>query len=281
MATRPEIGKSVKTGEFTTNYLEAGEEHGGIPLLFIHGSGPGVSAYANWRLILPQVAEVSWALTPDMIGFGYSDKPVGGEESGVTYGRELWTKQLIDFMDALDLDKVNLVGNSFGGSLAMSVALEQPERVNKIIMMGAMGVQSDIPEGLDKGWGYQPSYENMEELLKLFTYDTDFASEDLIESRYQASLEPGFQEAFESMFPEPRQEGQDDLSFPDDVIRTIKHPTLIVHGREDKIIPPENSYRLINLLENSELHIFGKTGHWTQIERADEFSTLVKNFIQE
>lgn len=104
-------------------------------------------------------------------------------------------------MDALDLDKVNLVGNSFGGSLAMSVALEQPERVNKIIMMGAMGVQSDIPEGLDKGWGYQPSYENMEELLKLFTYDTDFASEDLIESRYQASLEPGFQEAFESMFP--------------------------------------------------------------------------------
>lgn len=281
MSTRPEIGKSVKTGEFTTNYLEAGEEHGGIPLLFIHGSGPGVSAYANWRLILPQVAEVSWALAPDMIGFGYSDKPVGGEEGTVEYGRELWTKQLIDFMDALDLDKVNLVGNSFGGSLAMSVALEHPERVNKIIMMGAMGVRSDIPEGLDIAWGYEPSYENMEELLKLFTYNTDFADDELIESRYQASMEPGFQEAFGSMFPAPRQASQDDLSFPDDVIKTIEHNTLIVHGREDKIIPVENSYRLINLIEDSELHIFGKTGHWTQIERSDEFSTLVKNFIQE
>lgn len=281
MSTNPAIGKSVQTGDFTTNYLEVGEAHEGIPLLFIHGSGPGVSAYANWRLILPQVKEVSRVLAPDMIGFGYSDKPVGGAESGVTYGRELWTKQLIDFMDALDLEKVNLVGNSFGGSLAMSVALEQPERVNKIILMGSVGVQAQLPEALDKVWGYQPSFENMAELVRLFTYDTDFADDDLIESRYQASLEPGFQEAFETMFPAPRQNGLDDLSFPDDVLQTIKQPTLIVHGREDKIIPPEYSYRLINLIENAELHIFGKTGHWTQIEQSDAFSNLVKNFIED
>lgn len=281
MSNNPAIGKSVQTGGFTTNYLEVGEENKGIPLLFIHGSGPGVSAYANWRLILPQVEDVSRVLAPDMIGFGYSDKPVGGEESGVTYGRELWTKQLIDFMDALDLEKVNLVGNSFGGALAMSVALEQPERVNKIILMGSVGVEAQVPEALDKVWGYQPSFENMAELIQLFTYDTDFADDDLIEARYQASQEPGFQEAFETMFPAPRQNGLDDLSFPDDVLRTIKQPTLIVHGREDQIIPPEYSYRLINLIENAELHIFGKTGHWTQIERSDEFSNLVKNFIAE
>ena len=281
MSKQPAIGKSVKTGKFTTNYLEVGEEHGGIPLLFIHGSGPGVSAYANWRLILPRVEGASRILAPDMIGFGYSDKPVGGEETGVTYGRELWTKQIIDFMDALDLEKVNLVGNSFGGALAMSVALEHPERVNKLILMGSVGVEAELPEALDKVWGYQPSFENMAELVRLFTYDTDFADDDLIESRYQASLEPGFQEAFETMFPAPRQNGLDDLSFSDDTLRTIKHPTLIVHGREDRIIPPEYSYRLIDLLENAELHIFGKTGHWTQIERSDEFSNLVKNFIAE
>lgn len=279
--SRPEIGKSVKTGKFTTNYLEAGEEHSGTPLLFIHGSGPGVSAYANWRLILPQVGEVAHAYAMDMIGFGYSDKPIGGPNGTVNYGKELWTQQIIDFMDALELEKVILVGNSFGGSLAMSIALSYPDRVEKLIMMGAMGVQSKLPDGLDKGWGYQPSKENMAQLLKLFTYDENFASEELVESRYQASLEPGFQEAFETMFPAPRQEGQDDLSFSDEVIKTIKHPTLIVHGREDRVIPPENSYRLINLLENAELHIFGKCGHWTQIEKADEFSHLVINFIQQ
>lgn len=276
--SRPEIGKSVKTGQFTTNYLEVGEQHEGTPLLFIHGSGPGVSGYANWRLILPIVGEKAHAYAMDMVGFGYSDKPVNGE-NGIKYGRELWTKQIIDFMDALELDKVILVGNSFGGSLAISTTLEVPERIEKLIMMGAMGVQSEIPEGLDFAWGYEPSYENMAELVDRFAYDKKYASKELIQTRYEASLEPGFQEAFGSMFPAPRQASQDDLSFPDEVIATIKQDTLIVHGREDEIIPVENSYRLINLFENAELHIFGKCGHWTQIEKSAEFAQLVLNFI--
>lgn len=281
MTAIPGKGKTIQTGDYTTNYLEVGEGNGGTPLVFIHGSGPGVSAHANWNLILPQVGEVAHAYAPDMIGFGFSDKPVFPDDSDVKYGRELWTQQIVDFIDALDLEKVILVGNSFGGSLAMSMALNYSDRVEKIVMMGAMGVQSEMPEGLDKGWGYRPSYENMKELLQLFTYDTDFATEELIQARYEKSLEPEPRASFENMFPAPRQKSQDDLSFPDEVIATIKQPTLIVHGREDKIIPPENSYRLINLLENSDLHIFGKCGHWTQIEKSDEFSELVINFIKE
>lgn len=274
--SRPEIGKSIKTGNFTTNYLEVGEEHKGIPLLFIHGSGPGVSAYANWRLVLPLLEDVTHAYAMDMVGFGYSDKPTGDE---VDYGRELWTKQIIDFLDALEIDKVNLVGNSFGGSLAFSVALEAPDRVNKIITMGAMGVRDDMPYGLDQVWGYKGTKENMAELINLFAYDKKFASEELIETRHQASLEPGFHEAFSSMFPHPRQASMDDLSFPDETLKNIKHKSLLVHGREDKVVPVSNSYRLINILENSDLHVFGKCGHWVQIEKSQEFANLVKDFI--
>ncbi|MBG9983057.1 alpha/beta fold hydrolase [Aerococcaceae bacterium DSM 111020] len=276
--SRPEIGKSVKTGEFTTNYLEVGEQHGGIPLLFVHGSGPGVSAYANWRLILPLVEDTAHAYAMDMIGFGYSDKPTGDE---VNYGRELWTQQIIDFMDALGLDKVNLVGNSFGGSLGLSVALNYPERVNKLIMMGPMGVEDQIPFGLNEVWGYKGTKEHMAELIDLFTYNKDFASEELIETRHSASLEPGFHEAFSTMFPEPRQKSFDDLAFPDEKIKTVKQKTLIVHGREDHVIPVRNSYRLINLIEDAELHVFGGCGHWTQIEKSEEFANLVKNFVAE
>ena len=90
--SRPEIQNSVQTGEFTTNYLEQGE---GFPLIFIHGSGPGVSAYANWRLVLPKVAEVAHCYAPDMIGFGYSSNP-----TDVKYNKALWTKQIVDFIDA-------------------------------------------------------------------------------------------------------------------------------------------------------------------------------------
>ena len=273
--SRPEIGKSIKTGNFTTNYLEVGENVGGVPLLFIHGSGPGVSAYANWRLVLPLVEETNHAYAMDMIGFGYSDKPTGDE---VDYGIDLWTQQIVDFIDAIDVEKVNLVGNSFGGSLAFSVALKYPEKVNKIITMGAMGTQGDIPYGLNEVWGYKGTKEHMAELIDLFTFDKKFASDELAQVRYEASMEPGFHEAFSSMFPHPRQASVDDLSFPDEDFKTIQHKTLLVHGREDKVVPVENSLRLIKLIPNAELHIFGGCGHWTQIEKSQEFADLVNNF---
>ena len=269
--SRPEIQNSVQTGEFTTNYLEQGE---GFPLIFIHGSGPGVSAYANWRLVLPKVAEVAHCYAPDMIGFGYSSKP-----TDVKYNQALWTKQIVDFMDALGIEQADFVGNSFGGSLALSMVINHPERVRKMVMMGPMGVEWNISYGLNEVWGYQPSPENMLSMLDLFTYNKKYANEELANVRYQASIEPGFQEAFSSMFPAPRQRSVDDLSFPDEEIKKVKNKALIVHGREDLVIPISNSYRLIDLLENAELHVFGGCGHWTQIEKADEFAALVKNFI--
>lgn len=273
--SRPEIGKSVKTGNFTTNYLEVGEQNGGTPLLFIHGSGPGVSAYANWRLVLPLLEDKFHVYAMDMIGFGFSDKPTGAE---VNFGRELWTQQIIDFLDALEIDKVILVGNSFGGSLSFSTVLRAPERVEKIITMGAMGPQGGIPYGLDQVWGYKGTKEHMAELIDLFTYDKSFATEELTQVRYEASMEEGFHEAFSSMFPHPRQPSVDDLSLSDETFKSIEHETLLVHGREDRVVPVENSLRLIQLLPNAELHIFGGCGHWTQIEKSKEFATLVRNF---
>ncbi len=100
----PEIAKSVKTGNFNTNYHDIGS---GEPVIFIHGSGPGVSAYANWRLCMPQIAEKFRVIAPDMVGFGYSDRP-----EGITYSMEVWVQQIVDLMDSLNLEKVNLVGNS-------------------------------------------------------------------------------------------------------------------------------------------------------------------------
>ena len=269
--SRPEIGKSVKTGKYTTNYLESGS---GYPLIFIHGSGPGVSAYANWRLVLPKIAEVAHVYAPDMLGFGYSDKP-----TDITYRMSLWTEQLVQFMDALGIEKADLVGNSFGGGLAIAMAVNHPERVRRMVLMGAMGVSFPITPGLDSVWGYQPSPENMLRMLDLFCDNKKYANKELADVRYKASIEPGFQEAFSSMFPAPRQRSVEDMASPEDKIKQISHRTLIVHGREDQVIPVDNAYRLINLIDNAELHIFGHTGHWTQIERADEFAQLVKNFV--
>ena len=131
--SRPEIQNNVKTGAFNTNYLEQGE---GFPIMFIHGSGPGVSAYANWRLVLPKIAEVAHCYAPDMVGFGYTERP-----EDVKYGMETWTQQTIDFMDAVGI-KTDLVGNSFGGALAC-LATKYPERIRRVVL-GSMGVEFQL-----------------------------------------------------------------------------------------------------------------------------------------
>jgi 2-hydroxymuconate-semialdehyde hydrolase len=120
----------------------------------------------------------------------------------------------------------------------------------------------------------------MEELLEIFTYDHSFATRELIKSRYESSIQPGFQESFHALFPEPRQKGVEAMAGNQQYIRNIPHQTLIVHGREDRVIPLENSYRLLQLIDNAELHVFGKCGHWTQIERAGEFGELLRSFFR-
>lgn len=269
---RPEIANSVQTGAFKTNYHDVGK---GDPVVLLHGSGPGVTAWANWNKLFPLLKDDFRVLAPDMAGFGFTERL-----ENPVYNMNNWVQQTIDFFDALKIEKANLVGNSFGGALALTMAIKYPERVNKLVLMGSMGVSFPITYGLDRVWGYTPSPANMEELLEIFTYDHSFATKELIKTRYEASMQPGFQESFSAMFPPPRQQSVEKMAGNENYIRNIPHETLIVHGREDRVIPIETSLRLIQLIDNAQLHIFGKCGHWTQIERTGEFAVLLRNFFQ-
>jgi len=268
---QPEIGARVDVRGIRTNYLEAGE---GPPLLLVHGSGPGVSAYANWRLNIGDLARHFRVLAPDMAGFGFSDKP-----TAAGYSMARWVGQLVGFLDALGIERASLVGNSFGGGLGIKMAVEHPERLDRLVLMGSVGVSFPITEGLDQVWGYQPGFENMRRVLGYFAYRRDLVSDELAEVRYRAALAPGVQEAFSAMFPAPRQRWVEAMSTPEDQIRAIEHETLIVHGRDDQVIPVSNAYRLLGLIERSELHVFGRCGHWSQIEWAAEFNALLVRFL--
>ena len=269
---RPEIANSIQTGGFMTNYHDIGE---GYPIVFIHGSGPGVSAWANWNKLFPLLKKDFRILAPDMVGFGFSERP-----KATLYNMSMWVRQIKDFFDALEIEKANIVGNSFGGALALAIAIKYPGLINKMVLMGSMGISFPLTYGLDRAWGYTPSPANMEELLELFTYDHSFVSEELIKTRYESSIQPGFQESFSSMFPAPRQQGVEGMAKDECYIRNIPHETLIIHGREDRIIPMENSLKLLHLIDNAQLHIFGKCGHWTQIEHTEEFAGLISSFFK-
>ena len=269
----PEIARSIVAGGIRTNYHDAGT---GSPVLLIHGSGPGVSAWANWRLAIPELARRSRVIAPDMVGFGFTDRP-----AGVAYTMDTWVKHAVGLMDALELPAVDLVGNSFGGGLALALAIRHPARVRRLVLMGAVGVPFPITPGLDAVWGYEPSFEAMRKLLDIFAFDRALVSDELAQLRYQASIRPGFQESFSAMFPAPRQRWVDALASREEDIRALAHETLIIHGRDDQVIPLSTSLTLSQWISRSQLHVFGRCGHWTQIEHAARFARLVGDFLAE
>jgi 2-hydroxymuconate-semialdehyde hydrolase len=269
----PEIGKSIVAAGIRTNYHDLGQ---GFPALFIHGSGPGVSAWANWRLVLPELARQRRVLAPDMVGFGYTDRP-----EGIRYTMDQWVEQAVGFIDALDLPQVDLVGNSFGGALSLALAIRRPERVRRLVLMGAAGLKFEMTPGLEAVWGYTPSFENMRSIMDWFAFDRGLVNDELAQLRFLASSRPGVQESYAAMFPPPRQHWLDALASSEEDVARVPHETLVIHGREDRIVPASVSMRMAELIPRSQLHVFGQCGHWTQIEHAARFAQLVGNFFAE
>lgn len=269
----PEIGQAINAGGIRTNYHDHGS---GSPVLLIHGSGPGVTGWANWRLTIPELAHQHRVLVPDMLGFGYTERP-----PGVAYTLDNWVRHALDFLDALELDQVDLIGNSFGGALSLALAIRHPARVRRLVLMGAAGVRFDLTTDLDAVWAYTPSVENMRKLMDTFAFNPDLVNDDLARMRYEASIQPGIQEAYSAMFPAPRQRWIEALASDEDAIRALSHETLIIHGRDDTVVPLANSLRFLDLIARSQLHVFGRCGHWTQIEHAARFSRLVSDFLAE
>ena len=121
-ASNPEIGQRVRTGAFFSNVHDQGS---GPPVLLLHGSGAGVSAWANWRLLLPVLSKGRRVAAPDLFGFGYTDRPADAGNNA-HYRMEAWVQQAVDLLDALGIAQADVVGNSFGGALALAAG---PERI--------------------------------------------------------------------------------------------------------------------------------------------------------
>lgn len=270
-AQEPEIGQIIDIKGQPTNVHVLGA---GAPLVLLHGSGPGVTAFANWRLNMGEFAKTRRVIALDLLGFGYTPSPTGH-----VFAMASWRRHVLDTLDHLGVDRADFIGNSFGGALALSLAVHAPDRVGKIVLMGSAGLSFPLTDGLDAVWGYTPSVAAMKHLLDIFAWNRALVTDELAELRYRASIRPGVQEAFSSMFPAPRQRGIEMIATPETAIAALEQEVLIVHGRDDKVIPVECSHRLHSLLQRSQLHVFGQCGHWTQIERKDAFNLLVPAFL--
>ena len=261
----------IKAGGVSIAYEEAGT---GDPVVLLHGSGPGVSARANWDRTLTAVADMGYrAIAPDFVGFGASDRP-----EGYVYSSENWADSIADLIDALGLGPVHLVGNSMGGRIALTLAAKAPERVRSLTLMGVLSPSVPRAQTLTNLRSFTPSYDAMRTTLReVFVVNPDVVDDDLVRARFEASSRPGEAEHYRAMFSTPE---ANLVPLTEDDLRAIDVPALIVQGREDRVVPVENGISLGMLLPRAVTVLVSACGHWVQIEHADLFESQLKAFLE-
>ncbi|MBV2132189.1 alpha/beta fold hydrolase [Pseudomonas sp. MAP12] len=276
--TQDNTSHFAQVGDLRLHYNDIGE---GEVVIMLHGSGAGATGWANFhRNVDAFVAAGYRVILLDCPGFGKSDPILTAEPRFVVNAR--YTKGL---MDALDIDKAHLVGNSMGGGSALAFAVEFPERLNKLILMGAGGVGktslfTPLPmEGIKLLFQVyrEPTLDNLKKMLNVFVYDASALTEELVQLRLNSILaNPLHLENFlKSVELSQFNFGDFSANLPD-----IRHQTLITWGRDDRFVPIDWSLKLLNGIPNSRLHVFSQCGHWAQWEHAEAFNRLVIDFLQ-
>jgi pimeloyl-ACP methyl ester carboxylesterase len=264
-------GRYLSLDGHDTHYHDVGA---GQAVLLVHGSGPGVSAWANWQHTIPALSKGARTVALDLVGYGLTERP-----PDVRYSLRTWTDHVWSFLDALEIDKVSVVGNSLGGRIALQMAEDSQDRLERLVLMGSPGPSMTVTEGLKALRAYEPSPQAMRDLLvNFFAVDPRIITDDLVRIRYEASALPGAHEAYRAMFFDPAHAGSQ-LGITEEQVAAVTVPTLVVQGREDRVVPKEVAWRLAELLPRGDIHMFSGCGHWTQIERAAEFNRVVADFL--
>ena len=274
--------KFVQLPKWRIRYHEAGE---GQPVILLHGSGPGASAWSNFSQNIEVLAKKYRVIAPDFPGWGKSDEfdPETAKRFSVN------AEVVVALMDALDIGRAAVVGNSMGGIASQMVTALHPDRVTHCITMGAPAPGGSQPfyqpNGLTEGLrilfeAYRtPTQENVRRLVEIMVFDSSFATDGLIKQRTENALAnqnhlTNFLKGLATMHIDAV--GQDDMVH---ALEKSSVPALIMHGRDDRVVPVEHSLRTAALMPNASLLVFNRCGHWAQLEHAAKFNALLDGFL--
>src|SRR3954469_9588892 len=292
---KEDVRRSAKAGDLTLTYYEAGPGSptgigGDLPLVMLHGGGPGASAWSNFGSALPRFAASFRTLLVDQPGFGASDKPpvVGN------YFR-FSADHVVALLDELGIERVHLLGNSLGGGTAARLTIEHPDRVGRLVLMGPGGpslllcpgglspnlFHADPTEGAKRltEFNLEPSREALRAFISTMVVNQELVTDELVEMRYADATAPGAREAMMSMgmsFFNP-DSAEDGLLWRD--AHRIRKHTLLTWGREDRVNPLDGALVALKAIPRATLHVFPNCGHWAQVEAAEEFAEVATNFL--
>ncbi|WP_341268321.1 alpha/beta fold hydrolase [Gordonia malaquae] len=274
--------RELTTDQGVIRYHEAGADNSEV-LLLLHGSGPGVTGWRNYRGNLEFFAKTHHCYVVEFPGFGVSDAVEG--HPVLTAGASV-----IRFMDALGIDKAAVIGNSMGGVVGINLAIKHPDRITKLVTIGGVGpnVFSPSPsEGLRllQEFTDAPDRDKLVRWLNSMVFDRSLVTEELIEERWEAAINPDAAKTAAMMYGsksfEMMQQFMANSTTPPywASMHLVKCPTLLTWGRDDRVSPPDMAMVPMRLIPDAELHVFPKCGHWVMIEAKDAFESSVAAFL--
>jgi pimeloyl-ACP methyl ester carboxylesterase len=262
----------VDTAGYRTHYVESGS---GAPLILIHGGGAGADGLGNWQQCIPYLARDFRVIAYDLVGFGKSDAP---DVATFPYDRESRVEQAIALIEALDLAPANIIGNSMGSVVALGVAMQRPELLNKIVLMSSAGLNRKVPPAIAASANYDFSMEAMRGIIRALTRPEFEVDEDLVKYRYELLIDrPEMRKAYLRTMQVVIDSGG--LYYEENEIAAIKTPALVFHGRDDKVIPLSEAIQLLGLLTEAHAYFVPHCGHWAMIEQPEILSRISRSFI--
>ncbi len=274
----PDAQRSVDLGWITLGYHDIGPAPetvaGAVPIVLLHGAGAGATALSNFVANIGVLAERHRVIALDLPGFGRSDAYVMTTEPRQTVN----ARAIAGLLDALGIGQADLIGNSLGGGAALATAVDHPDRVRRIVLLGAAGASTPLlsvqpTEGIK---ALQRVYRdrsaaNFRAFFDVMLYDGSTVDDAVLAERAR-SVRQEQVDAWIASYSSPHRSLAPDL-------RSVQAPTLILHGRDDRVVAFEGGLSLLSELPNSELHAFNRCGHWVQYEHADRFNELVLAFL--
>lgn len=272
----------IPTGE-TFHVLQSGARDKPA-ILWLHGSGPGATARSNWERVLGMTGDRYWNIAPDIIGFGHSTHPEQPPQGLAAFTRYR-VQTLLALLDVLGVEKVNLVGNSMGGIISLNLVLTAPGRVDRLMAMGTAGAPVKPTADIMKLVRFydSPTTEAMAELMTCFVHDPSMFGTELYAiaaQRMPMATRAEVERSHRATFGPPDPAAPPIAPLVTEAnLAALNHRMLFMHGREDRMVSPENSYWLSQRIRNAHLHIFPNTGHWLMIEHPKEFVGLIDAFM--
>ncbi|MGH8541851.1 MAG: alpha/beta fold hydrolase [Stenotrophobium sp.] len=254
------------------HYLDEGK---GPVVVLLHGSGNGACGYSNFKGNYPELVKAGYrVILPDLIGFGYSDKP-----DNVEYPLSFFVECVKQTLDAIGVNKYTLLGNSLGGAVALGFALEHPQNVERLVLMAPGGV-SDMPEyqampGMAALFAHlatgQPfTHDTMKAFfIKAFVVNPACVDDQLVAERFEL-MKLQNPQVMKTM-KVPNLTGR---------LGEIKCPTLALWGLNENMMPEVGIMRLAKGLPDCRMVLVPQCGHWVMIEHRDLFNRTVLDFLQ-